>query len=222
MVGQVETIQPEETQTCRAIPAVLLGIRFRFENFNIAPGDARTRSVGLAKEEPFKRCLQHHALHVGSSRKVISTSSSSPAPGPQARWQAADTVAKKAPPPKTPPCYGRDGAPRSGFDGFLNRKHDGFPGSKTLRIGLQCVQDFALALTAQHASQRQRLMCNEMGLTCPKCRQYCSQRPRLGKPTDNRRITSGANRNAKDQSYFGRYCHVVSRGLCGTTTSGRQ
>jgi hypothetical protein len=71
-------------------------------------------------------------------------------------WQAAYTVAKKAPPPKEPPALGERVRMVAGFGGFLNRKHDGFPGSKTLWIGLQRVQDFALALAAQHASQRQR------------------------------------------------------------------
>jgi hypothetical protein len=68
-------------------------------------------------------------------------------------WQAAYTVAKQAPPPKTPPSLAEMVRIVAGFGGFLNRKHDGFPGSKTLWIGLQRVQDFALALAAQHASQ---------------------------------------------------------------------
>lgn len=69
-------------------------------------------------------------------------------------WQAAYTVAKKAPPPKAPPALDEMVRIVAGFGGFLNRKRDGFPGSKTLWIGLQRVQDFALALAAQHASQR--------------------------------------------------------------------
>jgi hypothetical protein len=71
-------------------------------------------------------------------------------------WQAAYTVAKKAPPPEEPPALGEMVRIVAGFGGFLNRKHDGFPGSKTLWIGLQRVQDFAIALAAQDASQRQR------------------------------------------------------------------
>jgi hypothetical protein len=35
--------------------------------------------------------------------------------------------------------------------GFLGRKHDGFPGPKTLWIGLQRAADFALALEAHRA-----------------------------------------------------------------------
>ncbi len=69
-------------------------------------------------------------------------------------WQAAYLVAKKAPPPKTPPSLAERVRIVAGFGGFLNRKHDGFLGSKTLWIGLQRVQDFALALAAQQASQR--------------------------------------------------------------------
>ena len=69
-------------------------------------------------------------------------------------WQAAYTVAKTVPPPKAPPSLGEMVRIVAGFGGFLNRKHDGFPGSKPLWIGWQRVQDFALALAAQHASQR--------------------------------------------------------------------
>ena len=54
-------------------------------------------------------------------------------------WQAAYTVAKKAPPPKTPPSLDEMVRIVAGFGGYLNRKHDGFPGSKTLWIGLQRV-----------------------------------------------------------------------------------
>ena len=35
--------------------------------------------------------------------------------------------------------------------GFLNRKSDGFPGPKTLWIGLQRIPDFVLALDAQRS-----------------------------------------------------------------------
>ena len=69
-------------------------------------------------------------------------------------WRAAYTVAKKAPPPKTPLSLAERVCIVPGFGGFLNRKHDGFSGSETLWIGLQRVQDFALTLAAQHASQR--------------------------------------------------------------------
>ncbi|NEV60976.1 IS4 family transposase [Thiorhodococcus minor] len=35
--------------------------------------------------------------------------------------------------------------------GLFNRKGDGFPGSKTLWIGLQCAADFVLSLEAQRS-----------------------------------------------------------------------
>ena len=37
----------------------------------------------------------------------------------------------------------------AGLGGFLNRKHDGFPGSQTLWIGLQRAADFVMAMDAQ-------------------------------------------------------------------------
>ena len=96
-------------------------------------------------------------------------------------WPAAYTVTKKAPPPKTPPSLAERVRLVAGFGGFLNRKHAGFPGSKTLWIGLQRVQDFALALAAQHASQRRRTedMCNGMHLRWGKV--GCPIRTGVGK-----------------------------------------
>jgi hypothetical protein len=64
-------------------------------------------------------------------------------------WQAAYTVANKAPPPSTLPLLGEMVRIVAGLGGYLNGKHDGFPGSQTLWIGLQRVQDFAIALAAQ-------------------------------------------------------------------------
>jgi len=40
--------------------------------------------------------------------------------------------------------------------GFLNRKHDGFPGPTTLWIGLQSIPDFVLAPEAQRSVQESR------------------------------------------------------------------
>jgi len=42
--------------------------------------------------------------------------------------------------------------PLATLGGFLNRKSDGFPGPKTIWIGLQRAADFVLALRAQRAA----------------------------------------------------------------------
>ncbi len=66
-------------------------------------------------------------------------------------WQAIYLVAKRAPPPEQPPTLDQVVRMIASFGGFLNRKGDGFPGPKTLWIGLQRNRDFVLALHAQKA-----------------------------------------------------------------------
>ena len=67
-------------------------------------------------------------------------------------WQAIYLVAKRAPPPEQPPTLDEVVRMIASFGGFLNRKGDGFPGPKTLWIGLQRNRDFVLALQAQKAA----------------------------------------------------------------------
>ena len=61
-------------------------------------------------------------------------------------WKAAYIVCKKQPPPEEPPTLDFMIRIVAGFGGFLNRKHDGFPGPKTIWIGIQRCRDFALAI----------------------------------------------------------------------------
>jgi hypothetical protein len=68
-------------------------------------------------------------------------------------WRAVYIVVKREPPPDTPPPLNTIVRMVASFGGFLNRKHDGFPGAKSLWIGLQRTRDFVLAMEAQHASQ---------------------------------------------------------------------
>jgi len=51
-------------------------------------------------------------------------------------WRAAWTVAKRRPPPETPPPLGEMVRIVAGFGGFLGRKGDGHPGPKALWEGL--------------------------------------------------------------------------------------
>lgn len=68
-----------------------------------------------------------------------------------AQWQAVYLVTWRKPPPDQPPS--RDTMVRmiAALGGFLNRKHDGARGTKTLWLGLQRVPDFVLALDAQRS-----------------------------------------------------------------------
>ena len=67
-------------------------------------------------------------------------------------WQAAWIVARK-PLPDKPPTLNEVIHVIARFGGFLGRKHDGEPGSKTLWIGLQRVMDFAAGIRAMRESQ---------------------------------------------------------------------
>ena len=66
-------------------------------------------------------------------------------------WQAAWIVAKRCPPPETPPKLSEMVRLIAGFGGFLGRKRDGHPGPKTLWIGLQRVREFAIGIAVAKA-----------------------------------------------------------------------
>jgi len=64
-------------------------------------------------------------------------------------WHAIYIVSQRAKPPEEPPPLDIMVRMLAGFGGFLNRKHDGHPGNKSVWIGLQRTRDFVLALAAQ-------------------------------------------------------------------------
>ena len=66
-------------------------------------------------------------------------------------WKAVYLVTQRKPPPDEPPSLDTMVRMVAGLGGFLNRKSDGFPGPKTLWIGLQRAADFVLALEAQRS-----------------------------------------------------------------------
>ena len=66
-------------------------------------------------------------------------------------WQTVYLVTQRMAPPDEPPSLNTMVRMIASLGGFLNRKHDGFPGPKTLWIGLQRVADFVLALQAQRS-----------------------------------------------------------------------
>jgi len=68
-------------------------------------------------------------------------------------WHAIYIVSQRAPPPDEPPPLDTIVRMLAGFGGFLNRKHDGPPGNKSIWIGLQRTRDFVLALAAYNASR---------------------------------------------------------------------
>jgi hypothetical protein len=66
-------------------------------------------------------------------------------------WKAVYLVTQRKSPPEQPPSLDTMVRMVASLGGFLNRKRDGFPGPKTLWIGLQRVPDFVLALEAQRS-----------------------------------------------------------------------
>lgn len=66
-------------------------------------------------------------------------------------WKAVYLVTQRKAPPEKPPSLDTMVRMVATLGGFLNRKGDGFPGSKTLWIALQRIPDFVLALEAQRS-----------------------------------------------------------------------
>ena len=67
----------------------------------------------------------------------------------EAEWKAVYLVTQRQAPPTEPPSLDRMVRLVATLGGFLNRKHDGFPGPQSLWIGLQRAADFVLVLEAQ-------------------------------------------------------------------------
>ncbi|EIC22738.1 IS4 family transposase [Thiorhodovibrio frisius] len=63
-------------------------------------------------------------------------------------WKAVYLVTQRQAPPEQPPSLDTIVRMVASLGGFLNRKSDGFPGPKTLWIGLQRIPDFVMALEA--------------------------------------------------------------------------
>lgn len=69
-------------------------------------------------------------------------------------WRAVYVVVHRCPPPKNPPTLNEMIRMLARLGGFLNRKKDGYPGAKTIWIGLQRVKDFVVAMEALDASRK--------------------------------------------------------------------
>jgi len=68
-------------------------------------------------------------------------------------WRAIYIVSERAKPPQEPPPLDTIVRMLAGFGGFLNRKHDGHPGNKSVWIGLQRTRDFVLGIAAYKAAE---------------------------------------------------------------------
>lgn len=68
----------------------------------------------------------------------------------ESEWKAVYVIIKKKSPPEKPLTLREMIGLVAGLGGFLNRKGDGFPGVKTMWIGMQRMRDFSLAWDAFH------------------------------------------------------------------------
>jgi len=64
----------------------------------------------------------------------------------KAEWQTLYIVEKSEPPPKEQPSLSTIILVLAKIGGFLGRKHDGFPSSQPIWIGLQHLRDFMWAI----------------------------------------------------------------------------
>ena len=64
----------------------------------------------------------------------------------EAEWQALYITVKRTPPPLTPPTLAEAIDMMAKLGGYLGRKNDGPPGTKTVWIGIQRTRDFTLAI----------------------------------------------------------------------------
>ncbi len=77
------------------------------------------------------------------------------------QWQAVYLVTQRKSAPEQPPSLDTRVRMVATLSGFLNRKGDGFPGAKTLWIGLQRIPDSCSSLSMHSAASR-RVMGNGM------------------------------------------------------------
>ena len=78
-------------------------------------------------------------------------------------WRAAWLLAKRQPPPATPPTLGEMIRLVAGFGGFLGRKRDGHPGPKALWEGLTKLMAYVEALQTVHEVYGFTSTCGEWG-----------------------------------------------------------
>ena len=77
-------------------------------------------------------------------------------------WQSLYITARQTAPPKIPPTLNEAIAMMAKLGGYLGRKHDGPPGTKTVWIGLQRTRDFTLAISGYKKSLEKLELCITM------------------------------------------------------------
>ena len=119
--------------------------------FRILKSGCRVEALQLATLERLERALVIYLMIAWRLLQVVTWGRDYPdLPcevmfDPEA-WQAAWIVAKRGPPPETPPTLGEMVRLIARCGGFLGRKSEGQPGPKALWIGLQRVREWAIGI----------------------------------------------------------------------------
>jgi hypothetical protein len=119
--------------------------------FRILKSGCRVEALQLATRERLERALVIYLMIAWRILQVVTWGQDYPDLPCEVlfdpeEWQAAWIVAKRGPPPGTPPPLGEMVRLIARFGGFLGRKSDGHPGPKALWIGLQRVREWAIGI----------------------------------------------------------------------------
>ena len=119
--------------------------------FRILKSGCRVEALQLATLERLERALVIYLMIAWRILQMVTWGRDCPALPCEVmfdpeEWQAAWIVAKRGPPPETPPTLREMVRLIAHFGGFLGRKSDGHPGPKALWIGLQRVREWAIGI----------------------------------------------------------------------------
>jgi len=125
--------------------------------FKVLKSGCRIEELQLEKREPLEPALSFYMIIAWRVLYLTMLGRECPEMSCDAvfadeEWQAVYLVTERKPPPDEPPSLDTMVRMVAGLGGFLNRKHDGFPGPQTIWIGLQRTADFVLALSAQRSA----------------------------------------------------------------------
>jgi hypothetical protein len=121
--------------------------------FRILKSGCKVEALQLAARERLERALALYLVVAWRILHLVTLGRDCPdlpcdAAFSAEEWRAAWTVAKRQPPPKTPPPLGEMVRLVAGFGGFLGRKGDGHPGPKALWEGLLKLMAYVEAFQA--------------------------------------------------------------------------
>jgi len=121
--------------------------------FRVLKSGCKIEDLQFEREDRLQVCLAIYLIAAWRVLYVLKLGRACPDLGcdavfTEAEWKSVYVIAKQKPAPKSPPPLGEIIPIIASLGGYLDRKHDGPPGPKTMWIGLQRLRDFALAWTA--------------------------------------------------------------------------